>query len=354
MRNSASERSAGVVSRHASNASAAACIAASTSSGADSGASPYCSPVTGLTTGVVRPSAASTCLPLTKLENAFMERLYHDAGPLSVRRSTYDRAMTAAIRTVGVPKEIKTAEHRVAMTPDGVRELERHGIEVHVETGAGEGASISDADYVAAGADIVPTAADAWAQQMVVKVKEPKEEEFAFLRDDLTLFTYLHLAAYPDVAKALVAARTTAARLRDGAARHRRPAAARPDERGRRAAGAAAGRPLPRAAQGRPGRADGRGARRAPGEGRRARGRQRRLERGVDRRRHGGRGRADRQEPRPPALGRPDPPRPDHDAGVEPGGDRAQRRRRRPRDRRRARRRRAGAGRRQRGDGAGR
>jgi alanine dehydrogenase len=78
--------------------------------------------------------------------------------------------MAPVIRTVGVPKEIKTAEHRVAMTPDGVRELERHGISVYVEAGAGEGASISDADYVAAGADIVPTAADAWSQQMVIKV----------------------------------------------------------------------------------------------------------------------------------------------------------------------------------------
>ena len=113
------------------------------------------------------------------------------------------------IRTVGVPREVKTAEHRVAMTPDGVRELERHGINVLVESGAGEGASISDADYVAAGADIVPTAADAWAQDMVVKVKEPKAEEFGFLRADLTLFTYLHLAAYPAVAEALLAAGTT-------------------------------------------------------------------------------------------------------------------------------------------------
>jgi alanine dehydrogenase len=113
-------------------------------------------------------------------------------------------------RTVGVPKEIKTAEHRVAMTPDGVRELERHGVDVFVQTGAGEGASISDADYVAAGATIVPTAADAWGQQMVVKVKEPKAEEFSFLRADLTLFTYLHLAAYPEVAKALITAGTTA------------------------------------------------------------------------------------------------------------------------------------------------
>jgi alanine dehydrogenase len=114
-----------------------------------------------------------------------------------------------AISTIGVPREIKTAEGRVAITPDGVREFERLGINVYVETGAGEGASIPDADYVAAGADIVPTAADAWAQQMVVKVKEPKTEEFAHLRPDLTLFTYLHLAAYPEVAKALVAAGTT-------------------------------------------------------------------------------------------------------------------------------------------------
>lgn len=118
--------------------------------------------------------------------------------------------MTApVISTVGVPKEIKTLEHRVAMTPDGVRELERHGVNVYVETGAGEGASISDDDYRAAGADIVPTAADAWSQQMVVKVKEPKEEEFGFLRPELTLFTYLHLAAYPGVARALLAAGAT-------------------------------------------------------------------------------------------------------------------------------------------------
>lgn len=116
----------------------------------------------------------------------------------------------AAIKTVGVPREIKTAEGRVSLTPDGVREFERLGIEVFVETGAGAGASISDEDYVAAGATIVPTAGDAWAQEMVVKVKEPKPEEFSYLRPDLTLFTYLHLAAYPEVAKALLTAGTTA------------------------------------------------------------------------------------------------------------------------------------------------
>jgi alanine dehydrogenase len=123
-----------------------------------------------------------------------------------VRRRAMMGAMSRnapAIRTVGVPRETKTAEHRVAMTPDGVRELERHGVEVVVETAAGEGASITDDDYRAAGATIVSDAADAWAQEMVVKVKEPNDDEFAHLRDDLTLFTYLHLAAYPEVAKAL-------------------------------------------------------------------------------------------------------------------------------------------------------
>jgi alanine dehydrogenase len=90
-----------------------------------------------------------------------------------------------------------------------VREFERLGINVFVETGAGVGASFSDVDYRAAGAEIVPTAADAWGQQMVVKVKEPREEEYKFLRADLVLFTYLHLAAYPDVAKALIDSRCT-------------------------------------------------------------------------------------------------------------------------------------------------
>jgi alanine dehydrogenase len=113
------------------------------------------------------------------------------------------------VLAVGVPKEIKTAEHRVALTPDGVRELERSGIAVFVETGAGADSAIPDADYAAAGATIVPTAADAWAQPMVVKVKEPQASEFVHLRPDLTLFTYLHLAAYPEVAKALLAAGTT-------------------------------------------------------------------------------------------------------------------------------------------------
>lgn len=111
--------------------------------------------------------------------------------------------------TLGVPKETKTLEGRVALTPDGVREFERAGVEVFVETQAGAAASISDDEFVAAGATIVPTAGDAWAQSMVVKVKEPTEKEFGYLRPDLTLFTYLHLAAYPKVAEALLKHATT-------------------------------------------------------------------------------------------------------------------------------------------------
>jgi alanine dehydrogenase len=96
---------------------------------------------------------------------------------------------------VGVPKEIKDNEYRVAMTPGGVRQLVEAGHEVHVETGAGEGSGFPDAQYQKVGAKIVPTNTDAWNAQMVVKVKEPQPSEYDFLRPDLTLFTYLHLAA---------------------------------------------------------------------------------------------------------------------------------------------------------------
>jgi alanine dehydrogenase len=110
---------------------------------------------------------------------------------------------------VGVPAEVKTAEDRVAITPDGVRELIAHGHHVRVERGAGDGSSIGDADFSAAGADIT-SVDDAWAADLVVKVKEPQAAEFGYLRPGLILFTYLHLAAYGDVAAALLAAGTTA------------------------------------------------------------------------------------------------------------------------------------------------
>jgi len=115
-----------------------------------------------------------------------------------------------SLLTVGVPTEVKPDERRVALTPDGVREMESHGVEVLVQSGAGVGASITDDAYRAAGAEIVATAAEVWARAgMVAKVKEPQVEEFDHLRDDLVLFTYLHLAAYPKVADALCSAGTT-------------------------------------------------------------------------------------------------------------------------------------------------
>ena len=114
----------------------------------------------------------------------------------------------SAISSVGVPKEVKNAEGRVAVTPDGVRELSRHGARVHIESGAGEGASIPDEDYRQAGATIVSSASEAWEHQLVIKVKEPQESEFGFLHKDLTLCTYLHLAAYPKVAEEIVKAKT--------------------------------------------------------------------------------------------------------------------------------------------------
>jgi alanine dehydrogenase len=88
---------------------------------------------------------------------------------------------------IGVPKEIKTREYRVGMTPAGVRSLAALGHTVLVERGAGEGSGIRDAEYVAQGARIVATAADAWAAEMVVKVKEPLEQEYGFLRVGLIL-----------------------------------------------------------------------------------------------------------------------------------------------------------------------
>src|SRR5207244_6518906 len=87
------------------------------------------------------------------------------------------------------------------------RELATHGHRVLVERGAGEGSATSDAEYAAAGAELVSTD-DAWAAELVVKVKEPLPDEIRYLRDDLVLFTYLHLAAYPEVAKALLQAGT--------------------------------------------------------------------------------------------------------------------------------------------------
>ncbi len=111
---------------------------------------------------------------------------------------------------IGVPKEIKTREYRVGMTPAGVRSLTSRGHKVLVEKGAGEGSSITDAEYTAQGATIVATAADAWGADMVVKVKEPLPTEYGFFRDNLTLYTYLHLAAEPELTRKLAESKVTA------------------------------------------------------------------------------------------------------------------------------------------------
>ncbi|HIF70038.1 MAG TPA: alanine dehydrogenase [Deltaproteobacteria bacterium] len=111
---------------------------------------------------------------------------------------------------IGVPKEIKVMENRVGMTPGGVSDLVRHGHTVQVETGAGEGSGFADEEYRNAGAEIVATAAEAWSSEMVIKVKEPLEPEYAYFRKDLLLYTYLHLAAEGSLTKALVDSKVTA------------------------------------------------------------------------------------------------------------------------------------------------
>lgn len=117
----------------------------------------------------------------------------------------------AANMKVGVPKEVKNNEFRVAITPAGVHDLVAHGHQVTVETGAGDGSSIADAEYSAAGATIAATAAETWAfAELVLKVKEPIASEYGFLRADLVIFTYLHLAADRELTDALLAAETTA------------------------------------------------------------------------------------------------------------------------------------------------
>jgi alanine dehydrogenase len=106
---------------------------------------------------------------------------------------------------VGVPREIKIQEHRVGLIPASVRELVHHGHAVLVERGAGVGIGFSDDDYRAAGADIADTPDEVFARaDMVVKVKEPQPQEFGLLRSGQILFTYLHLAAEPEVTQALI------------------------------------------------------------------------------------------------------------------------------------------------------
>jgi alanine dehydrogenase len=111
---------------------------------------------------------------------------------------------------IGIPKEIKNNEFRVAMTPVGVELLTKQGHDVFIETRAGEGAGFTDEHYQSKGAIIVPEARDVWQAEMVIKVKEPLKSEYGYFREDLILFTYLHLANEPELTEALKAAKTTA------------------------------------------------------------------------------------------------------------------------------------------------
>ena len=112
---------------------------------------------------------------------------------------------------VAVPSEIKNNEFRVAITPAGVHDLVLHGHEVLIQSGAGVGSTISDDQYRSAGATIMPDAASTWAAaELLLKVKEPVPSEYVYFRDDLVLFTYLHLAAEAALTQALLAAGVTA------------------------------------------------------------------------------------------------------------------------------------------------
>src|SRR5690349_17610453 len=112
---------------------------------------------------------------------------------------------------IGIPTEVKDNEYRVAITPAGVHEFTGRGHEVFVQAGAGAGSSITDADYASAGAKVLDTAEEVWGQaELLLKVKEPIASEYKFLRRDLVLFTYLHLAADRALTLALAESGTTA------------------------------------------------------------------------------------------------------------------------------------------------
>jgi len=112
---------------------------------------------------------------------------------------------------IGVPKEVKDHEARVALVPGGVMALRESGHQVVIQAGAGDGSSVHDADFLKAGAEIVPSAAEVWRRaDLILKVKEPQSSEYEFLRPGLILFTYLHLAPLPDLTRKLLDAQVTA------------------------------------------------------------------------------------------------------------------------------------------------
>jgi len=112
---------------------------------------------------------------------------------------------------IGVPKEVKNRENRVAIVPGGVKQLVAAGHKVFIEKSAGVGAGIPDEKFKAAGAEIIDTAAKVWSiAEMIIKVKEPVAQEYSLMREGQILYTYLHLAALPELAKALVERKVSA------------------------------------------------------------------------------------------------------------------------------------------------
>lgn len=110
---------------------------------------------------------------------------------------------------IGIPREVKNNENRVGLPPNGVSALVDNGHDVYVETNAGMGSQFTDEDYKNVGATIVNSAAEVWQAEIVIKVKEPQSSEYQYFREDLTLFTYLHLAAESELTKALVDKKVT-------------------------------------------------------------------------------------------------------------------------------------------------
>ena len=147
---------------------------------------------------------------MTKLKNNpilsfFIRNLCYKA---SVRKRLHFKERNMIVGTV---KEVKNNEFRIGLTPSSVREYVHHGHQVLVESNAGLGAGFTDVEYQAAGAEIVNKAADVWKRSdMIVKVKEPLESEFGYLREGLLLYTYLHLAANEALTHALIESKTQA------------------------------------------------------------------------------------------------------------------------------------------------
>lgn len=106
---------------------------------------------------------------------------------------------------IGVPKEIKNNENRVALTPSGVKELKRHGHQVFVQKTAGEGSGFSDEEYTSVGAELLPTIEDVYSKaEMIIKVKEPIEAEYELIKEDQLVFTYFHFASHEPLTKAMI------------------------------------------------------------------------------------------------------------------------------------------------------